>query len=151
MSLLVLWFTTLLVCVAGSIIPFINTEIYLISVVALSPSAFAAPLVVAATVGQMLGKVAMFYAGRGVVRLPNKRVKRGLEAMQARLEKRPSTSGWVLLSSSLVGIPPLYIVAIACGTIGMRIGPFILIGTVGRLIHFAVVAMIPDLARTLFG
>lgn len=151
MSLLVLWFTTLLVCVAGAIIPFVNTEIYLVSVVALSPSAFAPPLVLAATIGQMIGKVAMFYAGKGVLRLPNERVKKGLAAMQARLEKRPSTTGWVLFSSALIGVPPLYIVAIACGTIGMKIVPFVLIGTVGRLIHFAVVAMIPDLARSLFG
>lgn len=151
MSLLALWFTTVLVCVAGAIIPFVNTEIYLVSVAAMSPPAFIPPLVVAATIGQMVGKVAMFYAGRGVVRLPNERVKQGVTAMRARLEKRPRTSGWVLFSSSLIGVPPLYVMAIACGTIGMGIVPFILIGTVGRLIHFAVVAMIPDLARSLFG
>ena len=45
----------------------------------------------------------------------------------------------------------MYIVSIACGTIGMRLVPFFLIGFLGRLIHFGVVAMIPELARKLIG
>lgn len=149
MSLLAAWITTFAVCVAGSIVPLINTEIYLISAVALSPSSYVAPLVVAAALGQMAGKVVMYYAGRGVVRLPSERVRTRMVAMQARLQSRPRAGEAVLLASATVGLPPLYVVAIACGAVRMNLLSFIVIGTVGRLIHFAAVAALPELARHL--
>lgn len=149
MTLLSLWITTFGVCVAGAIIPFINTEIYLLSVSALSPRGFVWPLVTAATLGQMVGKVAMFYAGRGVLRIRHARVRRAVESLRGRLESRPLLAKGVLLSSATVGLPPLYVMAVACGTIGMGVVSFFLIGSVGRLIHFAVVALIPQYARLL--
>ena len=151
MTLLWLWLGTFALCVAGAIIPFINTETYLLVVSAASPRAFMAPLVVAATFGQMTGKVAMFYAGRGVLHMRGERLRRGLTAMRARLESRPRAAKLVLFSSATVGIPPLYVMSVACGAIGMGIVPFVVIGTVGRLIHFAVVAFLPQYAKTLLG
>src|SRR5688500_3068263 len=150
MTLLALWFTTFAVCVAGAIIPFVNTEIYLISAVALSPASYAMPLVVAATFGQMVGKVVMFYGGRGVVKMRNERVRKAVEGLRTRLDRRPVFAQALLFSSSVVGLPPLYIMAVACGTIGMGIVPFFVIGLVGRFIHFTVVALVPQLARTIF-
>lgn len=151
MTLLALWLTTFAFCVAGSIIPFLNTEIYLLSVSALAPRAFLVPLVIAATVGQMVGKVAMFYGGRGVLRLPSERVRRGVLALRARLEGRPRLAGAILFSSATVGVPPLYLMSIACGSVGMGLASFVVIGTVGRLIHFGVVALVPQVARALLG
>ena len=151
MTLLALWLGTFAFCVAGAIVPFLNTEVYLLGVSALSPRAFVLPLVVAATAGQMTGKVAMFYAGRGVLRMRGERLKRGLTALRARLERRPRAAKLVLFSSATVGIPPLYVMSVACGAIGMGIVPFVVIGSVGRLIHFAVVALLPQYAKTLLG
>ena len=131
MTLLGLWLTTLLVCIAGAVIPFINTEVYVLSVAALSPQAFLVPLVVAATVGQMLGKLFMFYAGRGIVHVRSPRVQRGVTALRVRLESRPVLAKLVLFSSATVGIPPLYVMAVACGTIGMGVLSFFTIGFVG--------------------
>jgi len=68
MTLLTLWATTFAVCVVGAIIPVVNTEIYLIAVSAMAPPEYVMPLVIAATIGQMVGKVAMYYAGRGFFR-----------------------------------------------------------------------------------
>ena len=84
-------------------------------------------------------------------KVPNERVKQGVAKARERMEGRPRTAGLVLFSSSVIGVPPLYVVSIACGTIGMRLIPFFLIGTVGRLIHFAAVAMIPEVARKIIG
>jgi membrane protein YqaA with SNARE-associated domain len=151
MSLLAVWLTTFGVCVLGAIVPFVNTEIYLVSVSALSPRAFVGPLVVAATLGQMVGKVAMFYGGRGVPRLKSERVKRAVAALHARLEKNPRTAKLLLFSSATVGLPPLYVMSVACGSAGMGLVPFFVIGTVGRLLHFAVVAMAPQYARAFLG
>lgn len=151
MTLLTLWFTTFAFCVAGAIIPFLNTEVYLLSVSALSPRAYVWPLVVAATLGQMVGKVAMFYGGRGVLRIRSARLHRGVEKVRARLENRPRAAELLLFSSATVGLPPLYLMAVACGTVGMGVVPFFLIGSVGRLIHFGVVALLPQYVKTLLG
>ena len=149
MTLLSLWFTTFGVCIAGAIVPFINTEIYLLSVSALSPRTYVGPLVLAAAFGQMVGKVLMFYGGRGVLRIRHERVRRPVERLRAKLESRPWFSKAVLLSSATLGLPPLYVMSIACGTIGMSVLSFFVIGSVGRLIHFAVVALIPQYAKLL--
>jgi membrane protein YqaA with SNARE-associated domain len=151
MSLLAAWLTTFAVCVAGSIIPLINTEIYLVSAVALSPRGYVVPLVIAASLGQMVGKVVMYYAGRGVLRLPSERVRTRMVAMQARMQARPRAAAAVLLTSSVVGFPPLYIVSIACGAVRMNLAAFFLIGLFGRLVHFAAVAALPDLFRAVTG
>lgn len=151
MTILTLWLTTFAFCVAGAIIPFLNTEVYLLSVSALSPPAHVLPLVVAATLGQMVGKVAMFYAGRGVLRFRSARLHRGVEKVRARLEGRPRIAHLLLFSSATVGLPPLYLMAVACGTVGMGIVSFFVIGTVGRLIHFAAVALLPQYVKALLG
>lgn len=149
MTLVTLWLTTFAVCVVGSFIPLINTEVYLLSVSALSPAEFMGPLVVAATVGQMAGKVAMFYGGRGIGRMRSARVRLHVSRMRRRLQRRPNVARFTLFSSATLGLPPLYVVSIACGTIGMGILSFVLIGSVGRLIHFAIVAMLPQYAKLL--
>lgn len=151
MTLLTLWLTTFGVCVVGSIIPLVNTEIYLLSVSALSPGEFIAPLVLAAALGQMTGKVAMFYAGRGIINIGSERLKDRIASVRARLEARPRLAKLTLFSSATLGLPPLYAVSVVCGTIGMGIVSFIVIGFVGRLIHFAVVAWLPQYAKLLLG
>ena len=149
--MLVLWLTTFAFCVAGAIIPFLNTEVYLLGVAALAPSGFILPLVVAATLGQMVGKVVMFYGGRGVGRVRSERVRTGVARLRERLGGRPWLAKLVLFGSATVGLPPLYLMAVACGTLGMGVVSFFLIGTAGRLIHFAVVALLPQYARLLLG
>jgi membrane protein YqaA with SNARE-associated domain len=143
--------TTFGVCLAGAFIPIVNTEIYLLSVSAVSPAEFVIPLVVAATVGQMAGKVVMFYAGRGMLKIPNGKFQDRVLKMREQLEKRPWVAKATLFSSATTGLPPLYVMALVSGTVGMGIFSFITIGTVGRLIHFAVVAVFPQWAKILLG
>jgi membrane protein YqaA with SNARE-associated domain len=147
-TLLALWLTTFAVCVVGAIV---NTEIYLLSVSAVSPANFVGPLVVAATAGQMAGKIGMYLAGRGILKLKNEKVRARVTALRDSLGHRPWVAKGTLLSSAIVGLPPLYIMSIVCGTIGMGLGSFVIIGSIGRLIHFAVVALLPQYARYLLG
>jgi membrane protein YqaA with SNARE-associated domain len=151
MTLLSLWITTVAVCIVGSIIPLVNTEVYLLAVSAVAPREFVVPLVVAATIGQMLGKVVMYYAGRGMVRVRSVRVRERVADWRAKLEKRPWLARGVLFSSATLGLPPLYVVTLTCGAIGMSLATFVVIGSIGRLIHFAVVALLPQYAKLLIG
>jgi membrane protein YqaA with SNARE-associated domain len=151
MTLIALWFTTFGVGVLGSLIPFVNVEIYLVPAVALSPRSFILPLVIAAAAGQTVGKIAMYFVGSGVLKMRSGRVQRGLEAAQARMEARPVWGKLLFFISSVTGVPPLYVMALAAGAVRMNFPFFIVACAVGRLIHFGVVAMVPDLWQRLFG
>jgi membrane protein YqaA with SNARE-associated domain len=141
------WLTTFGVCVVSALVPFVNAEVYLIAASALLPSTHAVALIVAATFGQMFGKVFMYYAGRGVVRLPGERFQRMLARAESRLSARPGAQGLVIFSSATLGLPPFYLVSIAAGMLKVGLAWFLLLGLGGRFLRFAVVVLLPQVAR----
>lgn len=151
MEYLLLCLTSFAICGAGALIPFLNTEVYLIGASALAPRALWAPLVIAGTAGAMAGKVLLYFAGRGVVKLPGGRVQRGMEAMQARMEARPTAGKLLYAVSALVGLPPFYVTTFAAGAVRMNFVFFLVVGFVGRLIRFAIVVALPQLAKSGIG
>lgn len=146
MDYFLLCLTSFAVCGVGALVPFVNTEVYLIGAAALTPPELWAPLVVAGTVGAMAGKVLLYYAGRGVVKLPGGRVKRGLEKAQTQMETRPRMGKALYAASALVGVPPFYVTTIAAGAVRMNFTFFLVVGTIGRLIRFAAVVALPAVA-----
>lgn len=151
MTLLTLWLTTFAICVVGAIVPLVNTEIYLLSVSSLSPVEFVTPLVIAATIGQMTGKVVMYYAGRGLLRIRREKMRRRIVQLRDWMDQHPRLAKVTLFSSATLGLPPLYAVSVACGAVGMGLVSFLVIGSVGRFIHFAAVAILPQYAKALLG
>ena len=147
MSYLLLCLTSFAVCGVGALIPFVNTELYLIAAAAMAPRALWVPLVVSGTVGAMVGKVVLYHAGRGVVHLPGERVQRGVEAMRTRLEARPTVGKLLYAASATAGIPPYYVVTVAAGAMRMNFTFFLVVGFVGRLLRFSVVVLLPQLAK----
>ena len=152
MENLLLCLTSFAVCGAGALIPFLNTEVYLIGASALMPRPLWVPLVLSGTVGAMAGKVVLYYAGKGVVKLPGGRMQRALASTQARMETRPAAGMALYALSALVGLPPFYLTTVAAGAVGMNLVFFVVVGFIGRLLRFAAVVALPQLARgTLFG
>lgn len=149
MSLLAVWLTTLGVAVASAIIPVINIELYLIGAAALAPKGMAVPLVLAATVGQMVGKVVMYFAATGAVKLPGKRLQVALEGMNTALRNRPRSSGALIFASAAAGVPPFFVMAVAAGAARMNLVSFVVFGTLGRLVRFSVCVALPHLAKDL--
>ncbi|HEY0017200.1 MAG TPA: hypothetical protein VGC13_12900 [Longimicrobium sp.] len=150
MSLLAVWLATAGVAVASAIIPVINIEIYLLGAAALAPQAMAVPLVLAATIGQMIGKVVMYFAGTGAVKLPGKRLQAALDGMHVTLRDRPRSGGALVFASAASGFPPFFIVTVAAGAARMNLAAFVVLGFLGRLVRFAVIVAVPHLARDLF-
>jgi membrane protein YqaA with SNARE-associated domain len=149
MSLLAVWLTTLGVAVASAVIPVINIELYLLGAAALAPAAMAVPLVLAATIGQMVGKVVMYFAGTGALKLPGKRMRAALEGMNATLRHRPRSGGALVFASAAAGVPPFFMVTVAAGAARMNLAAFVVLGFLGRLVRFAVIVALPHLARDL--
>jgi len=147
MSPLAVWLTTFGVCVVSAMIPVVNAEIYLLSASALAPRSLVVPLILAATLGQMVGKVVMYYAARGAVKLPWRWMERGIGAVEARFRNREGLGGLVLFSSATAGFPPFYAVTVAWGLLRMRLAHFLVVGFIGRLLRFTVVVLLPQLAK----
>ena len=130
-------------CVGSAMIPLLHAETYLVTASLLAPAELRWSLVIAATSGQMLGKVGMYYAGRGISLIPGERMRRRIERATALYrDKQQIGSGLVFLSAAS-GFPPFYIVSIAAGMLTFRLLPFIIFGFAGRLIRFAVAVFIP--------
>ena len=147
MSLLAVWLTTFGVAVLSAVIPVINIEIYLLGASALAPRAMVIPLIVAGTLGQVLGKIALYYAGTGALKLPGKRLQAAMQKMNTQMQERPHMGGALVFVSATSGLPPYYLVTLAAGAAKMNLPMFLLISLVGRLIRFTVVVAIPQLAR----
>jgi membrane protein YqaA with SNARE-associated domain len=137
-----LYLGTFLVCLIGGLVPIVNTEVFLVGLIALgavkSPSSLPA-IVLLASLGQMVAKVILYYAGLGMFELPRGRHKEKIDAARARLERWRQKPNLVLAVSSTVGLPPLYLVSLAAGALKMRLRTFLAIGMAGRIVHFAAV------------
>ncbi|HVH12519.1 MAG TPA: VTT domain-containing protein [Longimicrobium sp.] len=147
MSLLAVWLTTFGVAVLSAVIPVINIEIYLLGASALAPREMVIPLIVAGTLGQVVGKIALYYAGTGALKLPGKRLKAALQKMNTQMQERPNMGGALVFVSATAGLPPYYLVTLAAGAARMNLAMFLVVSFVGRLIRFAIVVAIPQLAR----
>lgn len=147
MSLLLLCLTTFAFSALSALVPVVNIEIYLLSAAALAPRAMAVPLVIAATVGAMAGKLVLYFAARGVVKLPGERLKRGLETARTQLEQRPRMGKLIYFASASAGIPPYYVMTVAAGAVRMNLPFFLVAGFAGRLIRFAFIVFVPYFAR----
>lgn len=149
MSLLAVWLTTLGVAVASAVVPVLNIELYLLGAAALAPAEMAVPLVLAATIGQMVGKVVMYFAATGAVKLPGKRLQRALEGMNATLRDRPRSGGALVFASAAAGVPPFFIVTVAAGAARMNLPAFVVFGCLGRVVRFSVIVALPHVAKDL--
>ncbi len=147
MSLLAVWLTTFGVAVASAVIPVINIEIYLLGASALAPREMVIPLVVAGTLGQVIGKIALYYAGSGALKLPGKRLQAALTRMHTQMQERPNMGNALVFVSATAGLPPYYLVTLAAGAAKMNLPMFLAVSLVGRLILIAIVVAVPQLAR----
>lgn len=138
---------TFLVCLGSAIVPFLNTEIYLLGVSALAGPAALPAVVLAATAGQMAGKSILYFAGTGALRLPT-RFRQMAPVLAARVAAHPSGASGLILFSAFSGLPPFYGVSLVAGGLGWSFARFVLAGCCGRALRFALVVTLPQLAKS---
>lgn len=130
-------------CVGSAVIPVLHAEMFLVTASLVAPPELRWPLVIAATCGQMLGKVGMYYAGRGIKLIPGERMQRRIQLASARYRGMREVGGGLVFVSAASGLPPFYLVSIAAGIVTFPLMPFIIFGFAGRLIRFGVVVFLP--------
>ncbi|MDQ3105042.1 MAG: hypothetical protein M3Q87_07445 [Actinomycetota bacterium] len=131
------------VCLASAWIPVINAEAYLAAVATQQPLPWWA-LALAATVGQMIGKVGFFLLGRQSLswgwltrRMAKANVGRWVDRMTGAAEARPWAAWAVVLASAGVGLPPFAVISFLAGQVRVSLLAFCVLGSAGRFARFA--------------
>ena len=129
----------------ASLSPLSPIEPVLVAVGAVAPRWLLVPLILLAAASHMATKMLVFYGGRKVEKAFKGRSRERFEAVRTRLTGKPALQRGTLFLSSVVGFPPFYLMTAICGTLKMPTREFIILGTAGRLIRFAVLMLLPQL------
>jgi len=138
---------TFLFCAMSGLVPVFNAEVFVLYLGATAKHSQLPALVLLAAVGQMCAKVVLYYAGRGVLKLPLGRFQARIDSMKARFSSPGKTAGGVTFMSALTGLPSFYGMAVLAGTLGWPLSRFLAVGVVGRILHFAVLVFLPGVVK----
>lgn len=131
---------TFAVAFIAGLVPLVNAEVFLVGLVrlAVDHSSQLPVLAIAAATGQMVAKLGLYHAGRGMLELPRGRTQAKILAARARLEQWRARPYLVYSVSSVFGLPPFYLTVLAAGAMAIRLQAFLMIGFAGRLVRFSV-------------
>jgi membrane protein YqaA with SNARE-associated domain len=133
-------------CVVGGFLPWVNTEAAVVGAALLLPPPLVPLLVVGAALAQVLAKGTLYGLARWVPRGMPRRARAQLERVSALARRRRSLTLTVLASSTL-GVPPFYLVTLACGTVAVPFGAFLATAFVGSVVRYAVLSLATVLVR----
>ena len=145
MSALEICLLTLGGCLAGSLIPVLNSEVFVLGLAAVAPPGLATAIVLCAASGQMAGKIVWYLGGRGSIRITKAKDDPRVASTLARLETHRRSGSWLLLASASTGLPPLLALSVACGIADFGLRRFVALGLVGRVLRFGAVVQLPHL------
>jgi len=95
----------------------------------------------------MSAKVVLYYAGRGVLKLPLGRGQAKIDALRARLSKSGRAVGGVTFISAVTGLPSFYAISVIAGTLGWPLSRFLAWGVAGRILRFSVLLLLPGVVK----
>jgi len=130
---------TFVIALVGAVFPIVSIEVFLVGVAVVVGPADAALLVPLAAIGQLLGKLPIYGAARGLTRLGARSPKqaRRIERVRAWFARfHPPT---ILAASAVLGIPPFSLAATAAGALGIPVRTFCMVVGIGRAARFAAI------------
>jgi membrane protein YqaA with SNARE-associated domain len=152
---LVAFLTSIGYGVVSAIFPFVNAEAYVV-LSQVSAVIGALPIAVGVGIGQTIGKLALFYSVRAgkesrfaqrhreqAQTKPRGPFRQKIAAAIAWLLALVGTKRWglpIVLLAAIVGIPPLYAVALLAGATTMKAYWFGLMVLIGRVTRFVLIA-----------
>ncbi len=144
-----LYLTTFIVAAISGVVPVVNTEIYLVWVAALTPRSLGVPLAVLAAAGQMTGKIIMYLAAAGILKISVKEPGEKMAAIKKKFESWKDRLSLFIFLSAFSGFPPFYVVSLAAGGLRVNFWRFLFAGLAGRLLRFALIVFFPHLIKGL--
>jgi membrane protein YqaA with SNARE-associated domain len=134
------------ICLLGGFLPWLNTEAAVVAAALLLPPRLVPLLVLGAALAQVLAKGTLYGLARWAPRGIPRRARARLDRI-AQLAARRRSLTVIVLASSTVGVPPFYLVSLACGTLAAPFGAFLSAALVGALLRYAVVSLATVLVR----
>jgi membrane protein YqaA with SNARE-associated domain len=126
-------------CVVGGFLPWVNTEAVVVGAALLLPRG-ALPLLVLGAAGvQVLAKGSLYGLARWAPRAVPRRARERLERLSTLAAGRRSLT-LTVFASSTVGVPPLYLVTLACGAAATPAGAFLGATFLGTAVRYAVLS-----------
>jgi len=134
--------------VVSAFVPLVSIELVLVGAAATrSAESVLVAQVLAAAVGQMVGKSCFFLGGRAATR-KKLRLSPKAQAVQrfvARIAGQRAAPVLTVLVSAVTGLPPFALVSALAGTWRLRLSSFFVLGLAGRSARFAGVLLVPQL------
>ena len=125
----------------SAVFPWVNAEVLVLALPTIAHTRTElVGLVLVATAGQMAGKCIVYYAGRRGGHVSSGRSAALLTRWRARASATPWSPAAFVVLSSIVGIPPFYIMSAVAGALEMHFGMFLAAGTCGRIVRFGTLA-----------
>jgi len=125
----------------SSVIPIVSIEVFLVALTLAHGTTDAIPLIALATLGQVIGKLPVYAASRGLAAIPG-RQRRWIERVRgwvARFGNRPNL---VLATSAVLGLPPFSIISTAAGALAIPPRTFCTVVAAGRALRFTALVAI---------
>jgi membrane protein YqaA with SNARE-associated domain len=138
----------------GAVVPIFNAELALmVQASNVQGWWWLLMLPAAAAGGQMCGKFVLY----GIARVSDEFVERNpkrhaaVERVRERLPHGRWAQGLLIGGSALLGFPPFYGMALACGVLRINPGVFLIAGLTGRYLRFLLCTLAPATTRLVFG
>ena len=123
--------------VASAVLPWLNAEIIVLALPAVTHSRGGLALLVCiAVAGQMTGKGLVYWLGRKGARRASPTMTAKLDRWRSRMTRRPSSPVAIVFLSSAVGLPPFFAITAIAGALKLDFVEFLAAGAAGRLIRF---------------
>lgn len=136
------FFGTLGFSILSAVVPIFNVEVYLVALATQIPKSAALPVAIAAGAGQAMGKVLWYHGTAKSLELPwmkrrmeSERWKRSFDRWEQRIEERPRMATAFMLSSALVGFPPLLVMGAIAGALKFRMSMYVSTIFIGRTLQ----------------
>ncbi|HSK40641.1 MAG TPA: hypothetical protein VK943_12820 [Arenibaculum sp.] len=135
----------------SAVFPVINAELAVVGLAAALPNPNLLLLVTVATAAQMAGKSAMYWIGRKGSAAVSGRYANAIERWGHRFRGSAKSVGGLMFLSSASGLPPFYLISTLAGAFRTSFVAFLLIGSAGRFLRFAVVGLSPFAVKSIAG
>ena len=132
--------------IVSAIVPWVNAELLLLAAMPVAMKHQASvPLVIVVAFGQMTGKSVLYWLAR-TAKVPRaERLANAIERWRARFERHPRSAIAIMGVSAVSGFPPFYVISVVAGALRISFVAFLMVGSLGRLTHFGLVAAVPHL------
>jgi membrane protein YqaA with SNARE-associated domain len=136
----------LAVCAIGGFLPWVNTEAVVVGAALVLPRGVLPLLVLGAASIQVLAKGTLYGLARWAPQAMPRRARAQLERLSGLATRRRSLA-LTVLASSTCGVPPLYLVTLACGTVAVPPGTFLAAAFLGTVVRYTVLSVATVLLR----